>query len=131
MTWGQDLVVVVDDDLAVRESLKFSLELEGFTVRTEPSGRALMASPELWRPLCLVLDHQMPIMDGFEVLERLAARGARPNVILITTHLNADLRTRARAAKVGHVLEKPLSDGALVDTLRQLQGLRRHVGPPA
>ncbi len=131
MTWRQDLVVVVDDDLAVRDSLKFSLELEGFTVRTEPSGDALMASPELWRPLCLVLDHQMPVMDGFEVLARLAAQGVRPDVILITTDLNADLRKRARVARVGHVLEKPLSDGALVDTLRRIQGIKGQEGPPS
>jgi FixJ family two-component response regulator len=121
MASGQNLVVVVDDDFAVRESLKFALELEGFEVQTESSGEAFMSNPHLWNPLCLILDYRMPFMDGFEVLERLARRGASPNVILITTHLSDTLKRRAGVANVRTVLEKPLSDGALLDALHRFQ----------
>ena len=112
------LVMVVDDDLAVRESLKFALELEGMKVRVLGSGAELLAHPDLPRAQCLILDYKMPGMDGFEVLEHLAHRNLRLPVILIASHATEALRRRAAALDIRRVLEKPLSDGALADSIR-------------
>ena len=122
MTKRRDLVLVVDDDAAVRQSLKFALELEGLAVHTFGSGAELLRYPELRQARCLVLDYKMPEMDGFAVLDRLAARGVLLPVILITPNAMDGVRTRARVAGVRHVLEKPLSDGALLDSISQVLG---------
>ncbi len=120
MIKGQNLVLIVDDDLAVRESLKFSLELDGLTVHTCGSGTELLEHPDLLRAQCLVVDYKMPVMNGFEVLERLIARNMQPQVILITSHATETLRRRAAAAGIRHVLEKPLLDSALLDRIKDI-----------
>jgi len=117
MTKRRDMVLVVDDDCAVRESLKFVLELEGLVVSVCGSGEELLCHPDLDQAGCLVLDYKMPEMDGFEVLGHLAKRRLRLPVILITPNANGNLRDRAKAAGVRHVLEKPLSDGTLRDRI--------------
>ncbi len=114
------MVLVVDDDLAVRESLKFALELEGLTVRVCANGKELLEHPDLPEARCLILDCRMPVMDGFEVLDCLAARKVRLPVILITGDATGALRRRAAAAGVWHVLEKPLLDSALMENIRDV-----------
>lgn len=120
MTEGQHLVLVVDDDLAVRESLKFALGLEGLEVETCSGGADLLAHPSLSRADCLVLDHHMPMMGGFTVLARLRTLNCHVPVILITDHTTETLRRRAVTAGVRHVVEKPLLDSALLDSIRDV-----------
>ena len=62
MIKGQEIVFVVDDDLAVRESLKFALELEGLVVRVCGSGAELLRHSDLSHAGCLVMECRMPIM---------------------------------------------------------------------
>lgn len=128
----RDIVLVLDDDEAVRESLKFALELEGFAVRVCADGGELLAHPDLDRASCLVLDYRMPAMDGFEVLTHLAARGAELPVILITSNVSPSLRHRAAGAGVLQVLEKPLSDSALLENIHSALGCAhgRQTGDP-
>ncbi len=64
----------------------------------------------------------MPMMDGFEVIGRLANRRPELPVILITSHVSATLRIRAARADVLQVLEKPLSDTALLENIRAAFG---------
>jgi two-component system response regulator FixJ len=120
MIQGQSVVLVVDDDVAVRDSLKFSLELEGLLVQVFGSGAELLALPDLPDACCLVLDYKMPVMDGFEVLARLAADRIELPVILITSPATEAIRRRAAAAGVEQVLEKPLLDSTLVDHIRSI-----------
>lgn len=122
MTEGQHLVLVVDDDLAVRESLKFALELEGLEVQACSGGADLLAHPSLSRADCLVLDHNMPSMGGFTVLARLRTLNCHVPVVLITDHATDALRRRALAAGVRHVVEKPLLDSALLDSILDILG---------
>jgi len=112
-------VLVVDDDLAVRDSLKFALETEGLAVETYASGRQMFASKSAAAADCLVLDYKMPEMDGFAVMEELAARKIALPVILITAPVTDAIRRRAQKAGVFNLLEKPLLDGTLAETIRQ------------
>lgn len=114
------IVLIVDDDQAVRDALKFSLELEGLKVHTCASGAELLEHPVLARARCLVLDYKMPVMDGFQALDSLAKRGVNLPTILITTSVTDGVRERARKAGIAHILEKPLLDGALMDRLKEL-----------
>jgi FixJ family two-component response regulator len=108
------LVLVVDDDLAVGDSLKFALEIDGFAIRVCSGGEAALAHPDLLAASCILLDYKMPGMDGFALLQRLAAHGVTTPVILMTAHVTPWLRQRAAAYGVKHVLEKPLFNGNLL-----------------
>jgi two-component system response regulator FixJ len=122
MTLDPDVVLVVDDDLAVRDSLKFALEIEGLRVHACAGGPELLAHPALRAARCVVLDYKMPVMDGLSVIDRLARQNVRVPVILITGHATDALRRRAVEAGVRHILEKPLLDSALVDSIQDVIG---------
>lgn len=112
-------ILLVDDDPAVRSSIAFALEVEGFEVGSYASAEAALA----WAPLdgeaCLVLDHRLPGMDGLALLRDLRARGVATPAIVITTNPNA--RLRALVAQQGAVLlEKPLLGNALASAIRAL-----------
>lgn len=124
MTERQDVVLVVDSDLAVREALKFALEVEGFVVHPCASGLELLTYPDLRLADCLVLEEKMPLMEGVPVLDRLVERNFRVPIILMTSHATDSLRRRAALAGVRHVLEKPFLNGALVDGIHDLLGHR-------
>lgn len=118
----QNLVLIVDDDLAVRDALKFALELEGLSVATCGSGAELLDHPDLAHARCVVLDYVMPGMNGFGVLGELKKRHIDLPVILITAPLNREVELRAKAAGVAGVLEKPLLENVLIDKIRHVIG---------
>lgn len=113
------VVLVVDDDEAVRGALKFSLELEGFDVRLYDGREMLLADRDLPAEGCLVIDHRSPDMDGLALLRDLRARQVEmPAILMVSDHLSEKLRGRATGAGVLNVLEKPLSDSALIESIR-------------
>jgi len=112
------LVAVVDDDRAVCNSLKFSLELDGFRVRTYADGPEFLASHDCGAFDCLVIDQRMPKMSGMELIARLRDRKVGTPAILIISHPNAALSARAAAAGVP-IVEKPLLGNVLVERLRE------------
>jgi FixJ family two-component response regulator len=67
---ARPVVIVVDDDPAVRNSLKFSLEVEGFTVHEFSGGAELLQDAERCGAGCLVIDEQMPGMTGLQAVAR-------------------------------------------------------------
>ena len=111
-------VLVVDDDAAVRHSLKFALELEGLNVRLYEGGQDLLADADLPASGCLVVDYYMPMMNGVELIDRLRGRHVDLPAILITAKATRDLRERAARSGFRQVLEKPLEDSRLVDSIR-------------
>ena len=118
MPHSSGIVLVVDDDAAVRSSLKFALEIEGLKVRLYHSAAALLAEAALPPYGCLVVDYRMPAMDGLELIETLRARNVAMPAILITGRANKLLRSRAARSGIRLVLEKPLSDSTLLDSIR-------------
>ena len=106
------VVLVVDDDPAVRNSLKFSLQIEGFSVRAYASGSELLSDPDLPHHGCLVVDLKMPGMTGLDLVASLRERQVALPAILITTNPTAVVRRRAADAGVP-VIEKPLLGDAL------------------
>jgi len=113
-------ILIVDDDPAVRDSLQFSLELEGLAVHTCEDGKALLDYPALRQAKCIVLDYKMPGMDGFTVLGELRKRGIDVPVILITGPVTPRIREMAEQAGIHLLLEKPLLDTTLVDHIRKI-----------
>jgi two-component system response regulator FixJ len=111
------VVIVVDDDRAVRNSLKFSLELEGFAVRAYACAGDLLDSPQFPACACFVVDQNMPGMNGLDLIAKLRERRISTPAILITTHPSAAVIERAKRAAVP-IVEKPLLNGTLVDGIR-------------
>jgi two-component system response regulator FixJ len=116
----RQLVLIVDDDQAVREALQFALRLEGLCVHVHSGAGTLLADPDLSRAACIVLDDRMPRVGGFELLSQLQKRNARLPAILLTSHATPMVRARADAAGVSKVLEKPLLDNTLMDSIRSI-----------
>jgi two-component system, LuxR family, response regulator FixJ len=113
-----EAVHVVDDDPAIRDSLRVLLESVGFTVRTHDSAQAfLVSAPELQG--CVLTDVRMPGIDGLELQQRLSECGAPLAVIVMTGQ--GDIPVAVRAMKAGAVdfLEKPFSDQELLDAVRR------------
>jgi two-component system response regulator FixJ len=114
------LVLIVDDDQAVRDALQFALRLEGLCVHVHSGAAALLADPDLSRAACVIVDDRMPRTDGFALLSRLQARNANLPAIMLTSHATPSVRARADAAGVSKVLEKPLLDNTLIDSIRSI-----------
>ncbi len=110
-------VIVVDDDAAVRQSLKFALELEGLNVRLYEGGDELLAEPDLPESGCLVVDYYMPVMNGVELVDRLRQRLVNLPAILITARATDDMRRLASRSGFRQVIEKPLEDGTLIESI--------------
>ena len=110
-------VILVDDDPAVTHAMQFSFDLEGLDVRSFRDGESLLAVDDLPEKGCLILDHNLPGMDGLALLDRLRAANIRLPAILITTNPRAALRNRAAAAGVP-IIEKPLLTDALLTAVR-------------
>lgn len=111
-------VLVVDDDAAVRASLKFALEVEGFQVKLYDRGAALLADAKLPAWACLVVDYRMPDIDGLELVQRLRDRNVTFPAILMTVRVTNQLQIRAQRMGINAILEKPLSDSVLAESIR-------------
>jgi two-component system response regulator FixJ len=109
-------VFVVDDDTAVRASIKFALELEGFEVRAFPNAEALLATERIPSPSCLVVDYHMPGMNGLDLVARLRERDKALPAVLISS---PDDNLRNRAAILGvTMVEKPMLGAPLLNAVR-------------
>jgi two-component system response regulator FixJ len=116
---SEPTVFVVDDDHAMRHSLRWLLQSVGLAVETYATAEDFLAAYSAERPGCLVLDIRMPGMGGLQLQEELKARAIRLPIIVITGY--AEVSTAVRALKAGAVdfLEKPFSDQQLVDYVRK------------
>ena len=116
------LVLIAADDQAVRDALAFALRLEGFGIRTQSDEAGLLADNGLGQAACVILDDRKPHLDGFGVMRRLQARDLDVPVILLTSYVTGRIQARAAAAGFRAVLEKPLLNNILLDTLRTILG---------
>ncbi len=118
-TTSGPIILVIEDDEAVRQSLKFALEQEGLEVHVYESGERLLADPALPRSGCLVVDYAMPGMDGITLLERLRQRHVDLPALLVTARSSPAVRERALRSGFRQVLEKPLEDNSLLDGIQR------------
>jgi FixJ family two-component response regulator len=115
---AQKYVLILDDDNAVRNSLKFSLEAEGFSVLAYASPNEVLNEASLPDPSCLIVNYNMPAMNGLEFVARLRDRHLAIPVILATGHLSDNIRRRAAAAGVT-TIEKPFLGNRLLDCVER------------
>lgn len=109
---------VVDDDPAMRDSLTFLLEAEGFTTHAYDSAAALLAHATQLSAGCIITDIRMPGMNGLELVGELKRLGVSHPVIVLTGHGDVSLAVEAMKAGVADFLEKPFEDEALLRAIR-------------
>lgn len=110
-------VLIIDDEIAIRETLEQILSYEGYDVKKAGSGAEGLAVVASSSPDVILLDVKMPGMDGFEVLERLSADGQTMPVIVISGHGNIETAVEAVRKGAYDFLEKPLDRSRLLVTL--------------
>jgi two-component system response regulator FixJ len=116
-------VIVVGDDAAVRNSLKFWLEIEGLSVRSYATGADLLTAGDFARCDCYVIDQGLPVTSGLELIAQLRDRHFSSPAILIASNPSRSLRERAEKAEVP-IVEKPLIGNGLLDKIRDVIGNR-------
>ena len=122
-------VFVVDDEPAVRESLRRALELEGYDVELAEDGeKALQRLERNGQPDAVILDILMPGIDGLEVCRQLRAAGNEIPILMLTARAEVDSRVAGLDAGADDYLAKPFALAELLARLRAL--LRRAGGEP-
>ena len=111
-------VYVVDDDLAIRESLSSLIRSAGLAVEVFGTARSFLARQDLNEHCCLILDVRMPEVDGFDLQQQLAADEREIPIIFVTGHGDVPLAVRAMKAGALEFLRKPFSDEELLAAIR-------------
>ena len=118
VTAAEPTVYVVDDDPAMRSSLRWLIESVGLVVRTCSSAQEFLLTYQPRDPGCLVLDVRMPGMSGLDLQAELAARRIYIPILIITGYAEVPLAVRAMKAGAFDFIEKPFSDQTLLDRIR-------------
>jgi two-component system nitrogen regulation response regulator NtrX len=118
-------ILVIDDEAAIRDSLRMTLEYEGYEFLGAPTGQDGLALVEREAPDLIILDVKMPGMDGLEVLDRLRAMNETVPVVVISGH--GTISTAVEATKKGafDFVEKPFATEKVLVSLRNALDSRR------
>jgi two-component system response regulator MprA len=123
-TSAMSTILVVDDEPAVRDALQRALSLEGYEVVTAGDGEAALAAHDERRPDAIVLDVQMPVLNGIDACRKLRAGGSRTPVLMLTARDQVTDRVAGLDAGADDYLVKPFALEELFARLRAL--LRRN-----
>ncbi|HVI66396.1 MAG TPA: response regulator FixJ [Bradyrhizobium sp.] len=115
---GKTVIHVVDDDAAMRDSLAFLLDVNGFQPKTYESANAFLSAAATGAASCVISDIRMPGLSGIELVRALKSRGEACPVILITGHGDVALAVEAMKAGAVDFIEKPFDDAALLSAIR-------------
>jgi FixJ family two-component response regulator len=119
-------IAIVDDDASVRTALSRLLNASAFMSRTYSSALEFLESLTNSPPECLVVDFQMPEMNGFELCEELVRAGVQIPTIVITAQDDSRCRERCRAVGAPYLL-KPLDQAILIEAIDRAIGRSRCV----
>jgi two-component system response regulator FixJ len=122
MTGPQPPIYIVDDDEAVRDSLRLLLESSGFIAR-EFASADLLLNTNIDDMGCLLLDLHMPGISGLELLRLLRARGLKHPMIVISGRRDPVQDAEALAAGASALLSKPFDDQQLLDLVTRALGV--------
>ena len=115
---SKNLISVVDDDASVLRTTTLLIESLGFRAAGFESAELFLKSDQLHETSCLIVDLQMPGMNGLELQSHLATAGYKIPIIFITAYDNKELRKQALQAGAVAFLGKPFSDELLLQAIR-------------
>ena len=115
---ASNLISIVDDDESVRRTTKLLVESFGYRAAVFESAESFLKSSQLYETSCLVVDVQMPGMNGLQLQSQLAAEGHSIPIIFITAY--GDQESRRQGVQAGAIafLYKPFSDAQLLKSIR-------------
>src|SRR5271165_5152945 len=123
-------VYVLDDDVSVREAVGSLIRSVGLKVRTFASAHEFLAGVRKEQPSCLVLDIQLPDINGFELQRELAKKDIQIPIIFLTGHGDIPMSVRAIKAGALEFLTKPFDDEYLLEAIRDAIARQSKVGQP-
>lgn len=122
-------IVVIDDDVAVLESIGFLLNAAGFSTQTFASPTVFLAAINTLACDCIVTDVRMPEMSGLALMTRLHEEGHRDwPVVVISGHADVAMAVAAMKAGASNFLEKPFPPAALIQAIEDAMAVRRPTG---
>ena len=113
------IVLVVDDDVSVREALGSLIRSTGLRVETFASAQEFLARPRADAPSCLVLDVRLPGLSGLDLQKRMAELNLEIPIVFITGHGDIPMSVQAMKAGALEFLTKPFDDRDLLAAIRQ------------
>ena len=119
MLQATPLVFIVDDDISVRESLELLIQTEGWQTQTFASAEEFLARPRAGVPSCLVLDVNLPDLNGLELQRRIAGDRIHMPIIFVTGFGDIPMTVQAMKAGAIEFLTKPFRDQDLLDAIHQ------------
>ena len=119
MPESPSIVLVVDDDISVRESLELLFRHEGLDVETFVSAQEFLGRPPVTVPSCLVLDISLPGLNGLDLQKLVAVERHEMPIIFITGHGDIPMTVQAMKAGAQEFLTKPFSDEILLDAVQR------------
>jgi two-component system response regulator FixJ len=124
-------VDIIDDDPAMRDSLAFLLDVNGFKARAHATAAAFLEHIRTSAPDCVVSDIRMPGMSGLDLVRKLKADGVPCPVVAITGHGDIALAVEAMKAGAADFIEKPFDDDALLSAVRSAMAAKPSAGSDA
>ena len=131
MTARGFVIMIVDDDDSMRRAVRRLVKSHGFTVETFASAEDFLAADQLDQTACLVLDVQMPGLNGLELQGQLVASGRRIPIVFITAFNDEDARRRALKAGALCYLVKPFAESDLLNCIARALPSETDAHPPA
>ncbi len=125
MNEAEQIIHVVDDDEAMRDSMTWLLEGEGYAVACYESAESFLARRHPAMRGCIVLDVRMPQMSGLELHERLEALGSRLPIIFVTGHGDVPMAVSALQRGACDFIEKPFNNEDLLQRIHRALELDR------
>jgi len=119
---AKDLVQIIDDDDALRDSLTFLLSSAGIEAKSYESAGAYLDDPQRGAAGCIITDVRMPGMSGIDLLRKLKSDGVSLPVIVMTGHGDVPLAVEAMKLGAFDFIEKPFDDDALLASVRGALG---------
>ena len=119
-------VDIVEDDDAVRDSLRALLESYGYTVRDFASAPEYLERGQSTPSDCMIVDQHMPGMTGLELMEMLRSQGARTPALMVTGRNDPLLESRLARAGIFRLLHKPINDEQLVSCIEEAREHAAH-----
>src|SRR6202165_615887 len=118
MSHATPIVFVVDDDVSVRESLEALIRCAGWKPETFASAQEFLSSPRVLAPSCLVLDVNLPDLNGLDLQKRIAGDRIEMPIIFITGYGDVPITVQAMKAGAVEFLTKPFGDDVLLSAIR-------------
>lgn len=113
------VIRIVDDDEGFGDAIRFMLKTDGWLVSYYSETGTFLKKDDLDVPGCIILDYQMPLVNGLEFQDILAHRGYRQPIIFLTAHADVDMAISAFRSGAADILKKPVSSEIILEAVER------------